>query len=569
LSDIGTLLPILVLHLVLTGLPGVAAVLLAARRGVREVPILLAAGLAGSGLVAALSFWVFYADPVAGKVFAWAALGASLALLARGIGGRWLPAGLVRPLAAPLALWALGSVFVVFLGFAHGGVDSPLASAATRFAGSLPTDNDIPRFYSEWFFLEGHRGDPPVYPAGWLSSDRPPLQIGYVLSQRPVEWGAIGLHYQVLGVVLQQLWIVGLWALLLAARVSPLTRGLTACAALLSGLAIVNGFFVWPKLLPAAFLLAAAAIVLTPLWPGLRRDPRAGALVGALLGLALLGHGASVFGVLPLAAVAAWRGLPSGRWLAAALLAGAILLVPWSDYQEYGDPPGNRTVKWMLAGAPRIDERSTTEALLDGYGDAGLVGTLENKARNLETLTGASGLDSAGRAIDAAFSGDLEKAVRTTRGILFLHLLASLGLLLLALPALAVGWRRGRRIEPEWGFALVCFAVLLLGIIALALLLFGSPPSRAVLHAGSYALPLLGYCGAVAALRAVWPRFAVGWVALAATLMLALYVPAFDPPAGSSYSTLAYVLAAAGLTGFAAVALRADSTPAAANTLAR
>ena len=46
----GQLLWILAVHLVLTGLPGVAAVLFAARRGVGSVPVLLAIALAASGV---------------------------------------------------------------------------------------------------------------------------------------------------------------------------------------------------------------------------------------------------------------------------------------------------------------------------------------------------------------------------------------------------------------------------------------------------------------------------------------------------------------------------------------
>ena len=103
--------------------------------------------------------------------------------------------------------------------------------------------------------------------------------------QHPFGWDASQLDYQVLGVVLQQLWIVGLWALLVAARVGRVTRALAMVAVLVSDLAIVNGFFVWPKLLPAAMLLAAAALVMTPLWTRAAPQPLGGgAGRGALRG---------------------------------------------------------------------------------------------------------------------------------------------------------------------------------------------------------------------------------------------------------------------------------------------
>lgn len=564
MGDSGTLLSILALHLVLTGLPGAAAALLFARRGVSHVPVLLAIGLVATGLVAVVSFWAYYADPLVGKSFAALALFGSAAAIAASLGGGRVDPALLRGLAVPAGLWALGSAFVLFLGFAHGGVETPLATAATRFSGELPSDADIPRFFAEWFYFNGHEGTPLVYPGEWLSSDRPPLQIGFVLAQRPVAWDGNGLHYQVLGVVLQQLWIVGLWALLTAARVGRVTRALAVSLALVSGLVLVNGFYVWPKLLPAAFLLAAAALVLTPLWERTRSDPRAAALLAALFALALLGHGASVFAALGLAAIAAVRGLPSLRWLGIAVAVGAVLMVPWLAYQSYGDPPGNRLQKWMLAGEIEVDERSTPEATVDAYSAEGFGGAIHNKGQNLVTIAGGGpAFETAEDAVEAAREGEFDDAVSRVRAIAFFYLLPSLGALLLA-PLLMAARRRSRGRGPaadrDWRFALVCFAFVAVSCLAWALLLFGNEPSRTVLHVSSYAMPLLAIAGAVAGLRAVAPRFALWYLGAAGALSLALYVPSLDPPpAASGYSAVILLLAAASLAGFLALALRSAS----------
>ncbi|MDQ3724837.1 MAG: hypothetical protein M3335_02920, partial [Actinomycetota bacterium] len=229
----GELLLLLAAHLVMTALPGMAATLLAARNGVRGVPVLLAIGLAATGAVAMLAFWAYYLDQTAGQTFSYLVLFGSVLLIATSLRGGGLDRGLLRQLATPLALWALGSAFLVYLGFLHGGAEKPIEMASIRFSGQLPTDNDLPHFFGEWFYANGYRGDP-VYPVDWLASDRPPLQIGYLLAQRPFAFFGEGLNYQVLGVVLQQLWIVGLWALLLAARVGRQTRALTLVAVLLS-----------------------------------------------------------------------------------------------------------------------------------------------------------------------------------------------------------------------------------------------------------------------------------------------------------------------------------------------
>jgi len=552
------LLPILAVHLVLTALPGVAAVLVAARAGLRQVPLLLAIGLAATGVLAMLAFWTYYADPRIGETFAWLVLLGSILLIGLSLYGRRPDPALLRSLATPLALWALGSAFLVFLGFLYGGTEHSLTTATTRFSGPLPSDNRIPFYFAEWFFEYGHHRAVPVFPPEWLSSDRPPLQEGYVVAQRAFGWEKPELHYQVLGVVLQQLWIVGLWALLLAARVGRLTRGLALITVLLSDLAIVNGFFVWPKLLPAAMLLAATALVATPLWPRLRHDPRAGALVGVLLALAMLGHGSSIFAVVPLAIFAAFRGLPSGRWLAVALLAGALLTVPWSAYQKWGDPPGNRLSKWMLGGAVEIDDRSTSEAIVDGYREAGFGGTIDNKLQNFFTIAGGDhAFDLAREAVEAAGDGDAELAVRQTRAVSFLYLLPSLGLLLIALPAMVLGRNRARGSPAEWSFALICLAIVAIGCLTWALLIFGSEPARTAIHVGSYLIPILALCGAAVGLRAAFPRFAIWYLAANAVLMLALYVPLIEPALPDlAFSPFAAVLAAASLAGFTLLALR-------------
>ena len=558
----GELLLLLAVHLVLTGLPGVAAALFAARSGVRQVPVLLAIGLAATGVAAMLAFWSYYAGHRAGETFTYFLLLGSILLVAFSLYGGRIDRELLRRLATPLALWALGSAFLVFLGFVHGGSDSPISLAANRFSGPLPSDNDIPNFFTEWFYLNGH-GRPPVYGADWLFSDRPPLQVGYMLSQRPLWWGVPGLHYQVLGVILQQLWIVGLWALLLAARVGRVTRALAVVTVLVSDVAIVNGFFVWPKMLPAAMILAAAALLVTPLWSELRRSLWAAALVAALFGVAMLGHGSSVFGIIPLALIAAWRGLPSWRWVGVALLAGFVLMAPWSAYQKYQDPPGNRLTKWMLAGVPEVDSRGATEAIADSYSEAGIGGAIHNKAENFVTMVGGGPMVETGdRAIDAAKAGDVALAVKEVRNILFFCLLPSLGLLLIAPVVMAVARKRGRRNPVEWRFALTCFTVLAVGAVAWGLLLFGNLPARTVLHAGSFALPVLGFCGAVAGLRATFPRFAIYYVGISAVTMLAIYAPALEPPPGSSYSLLGVLLATASLAGFGAVAVSDQTTAA-------
>jgi hypothetical protein len=536
----------------------VAVVLFAMRRGLTRVPFLVAVGLLGSGVVGLLGFWAFYASVEIGQTYAFFAVFGSAVMGGLSLWGGHLDREVLRRLAEPLALWMLGSAFLVFLGFLHGGTGEPLAMATTRFSHSLPTDAEIPNFFINWFAAHGHEGPVPVFVGEWMFSDRPPLQVGYGLYQHTFHHDLTGLDYEVFGVVLQQLWIVGLWVVLDAAGLGRRTRALTMVAVLVSGLAIVNGFFVWPKLLSAAFLLAAAGLVLTPLWSEVRRSFWGATLFAGLCGLALMGHGSGVFGVIPLLVVAAWRGLPGPRWIGVALLAGIVVMAPWSAYQKWGDPPGNRLAKWTLAADPGGDTLSTGKAVRRAYSEAGLSGTITNKWQNYETMLGVLG---APERVEKTFDAtDLGTAVAQIRELIFFFLFPSFTLLLLAPLVMLARRSRRDRAGPEWGFALRCFAALLIGAFFWGLLVFGTPIDGTALHIFSFAMPILAMAGAIAGLRAVAPRFAFGWVALYAVLSLALYVPALTPLPGTSYSALTAILAGLALAGYVRVAFGAGWT---------
>jgi hypothetical protein len=532
--------------------------LFAMRRGITRVPVLVIIGLLATGLVGFLGFWFTYAGVAIGETFSFFVFFGSLLL------GGWViwkgdfDRAILTRLAEPLALWVLGSAFLVFLGFLHGGTNLPLSMATTRFSHPLPSDPEIPKYFIDWFAVHGHSGTVPIFPGEWMFSDRPPLQVGFGLYQHPFHTDLNGLDYEVMGVVLQQLWIVGLWALLDAVGINRRLRGLTMIAVLVSGLAIVNGFFVWPKLLPAAFLLAAAALVLTPLWDEIRRSYWGAALVVALCGLAMMGHGSSVFAIIPLAIVAAWRGFPSWRWIGVAVLVGIVVMAPWSAYQKWGDPPGDRLTKWTLAGDPGGDELTTGEAIRKAYSEAGFEGTVDNKWENFKEMLGiGQGWETA----KVAFEGNLENAFRDLRILNFFYLLPSFTLLLLAPIAMLLLGRRRDRAGPEWAFALRSFAMLVIGAFLWGLIVFGTPIDITVLHIFSYALPMIAMAGAVAGLYSVLPRFAIWWVSIYAVLSLILYVPSFDPLEGTSYSPVAAVLAALAVGAYVLVALGAVRRP--------
>jgi hypothetical protein len=566
----GALLVLAVVQLTLIAAPGVAAALLALRLGVRDEAVLICSGLAGSGVAALLGFWLYFGLPGLGPAYAYLLFFGSLAGIAWLLPRLSAQRELLLRLATPLGLWALGCLFIVFLGFFAGGADHALETGAQRFATEpslFASDNFIPLFFSEWIFAGSH-GAAPVFAPDWLLSDRPPLQIGYVLTQRAFGWDTAMLHYQLIGIAVQQLWIPAAWALLTAARASRRTRALAMVAALVSDVVVVNSFYVWPKLLGAAFVIAALALLVAPGRSPLRARPWTVLLLAALAALAYLSHGSSSFGLIPLAAVALWRGIPNWRWLGAGLAVLLVLVVPWTAYQKYGDPPGDRLIKWSLAGVAEVDDRGVAETMVDSYREAGFDGTVENKAGNFWLMFGGSpaGLllppgfpygDAWQESRDAGSAlvhGDVDAAVSKVRELKHWHLLWAFGLLLLALPAIAVGrLRRGWRGSDEWWLARVCLVFFAVGVVAWCLLMFGNLIGRAVPTSTSLALPLIGLVGLVVGLRATIPRLAPWLVGANVLFVLVVYTPYLQLPAGRSYSTFAAIVFLASLAGFVAL----------------
>jgi hypothetical protein len=550
-------------HAILIGLPGIAAVLLAMRRGLKSVPLLIGVGLLASGAVSYAAFWAYFGNESLGATWDFLTFGASVLA----IGFCWragdLDRRLLGRLRTPFLLWLLGSGFVVFFGFLHGAAHEAVSMSALRFSGQLPTDNDIPRYFAEWFSIHGHQ-PVPEYPGEWLFSDRPPLQVGYVLAQRSFMNTSSGLNYQLICVIEQCLWIPAMWAVLVAVPLRRVTRAVVMLAAMISDIAIVHGFFVWPKLIAAAFLLAALAVILSPEWQRDRRDYRVAALIGALLALSMLSHGSSIFGVIPLIIFAAFRGIPSWRWLAAALAGLLLFYVPWTAYQHWEDPPGNRLLKWQLGGKTEVNAEGTLEAIENGYSEVGFSGAVDLKEENFEEMAGwprtRNEYDAATAALDEGKPGIAMEKVRWDR---FFSLFPFLGILLLGPIAMIVAWLVKKRRDPEgwrergeWRFALLCFAFFAIACVSWGLLLFGTPDSRTTIHVGSLAVPLLGLVGCIVGMRSVYPRAGIALALVNVVFVLFLYAPSLTPPEGTSYSFLNGLLAALSLVGIGYVILR-------------
>ena len=197
-------------------------------------------------------------------------------------------------------------------------------------------------------------------------------------------------------------------------------------AASLNGFFVLHTLYTWPKLSSAAFVCAAYGVwILRGSVPGAR-----GRMIGGLLAaLACLCHeGRRVPSLLPLLAVDRMA-LPEGefaQWLLAGIVFAATV-APWTAYQHLYAPPGNRLLKWHLAGDYGRDDKPVGKAISDAYRDQSMGGILATKAANLGFQGDG---DWAGAASASAGGADARRSDE------YFHLLRAFGWWNLAFPLL-------------------------------------------------------------------------------------------------------------------------------------
>ncbi|HTU00443.1 MAG TPA: hypothetical protein VMG58_01455, partial [Candidatus Sulfotelmatobacter sp.] len=433
------------------------------------MPLVAAAAAAALGYGA---FWAYFAGATIGKVFSAGIFVVACADLLR---ERKTGAGLDSDaLAAPKLLVLVGFFYVALLNFFPSSLDY-YSHAAGRWL-ALPNDNTIPHKVAADLF----QGLTLHWPkTGWLSSDRPPLQSGWMLLSWPFT-AALGLDDQTAGgtaaLWLQLLWVFAAYGLL---RALGLGRE-RACAwiAVLSlcGFFIVNSVYTWPKLSAGALGCGAYG-----LWVAPKREAAGHvgiALGGALAGLAWLSHAGVAFSFIALVPWLAWR--LRGKWGAwgAALLLFLAFALPWTAYQKYYDPPGNRLIKWHLAGQIDIDPRGTWQTLREGYSSSSWEQLICVRVGNLE-LQGSG--DWAGW---HDFSAAHAQNRRTLEFFFLLHTVTWWLLGIVALPIALVRWRG--RVEWRAHLSLALWSLATLVVWCLMLFL----PRSALVHQGTYKLPL-------------------------------------------------------------------------------
>ncbi|MFL6450855.1 MAG: hypothetical protein ACJ746_24720 [Bryobacteraceae bacterium] len=376
-------------------LPGFAVATLVWRPKQTDSPVQLVVTISASAALGFLAFWAFFFSKAFGRALCFAVYAASVFLLIRASRRGNTVLLLFRNVRTPLLYTAATGLLYTSLFFLPSksvGSD-PEYPGARFFAEGRPSDNLIPLFLADRLY--DRRPIRPFCCGDWLSSDRPPLQSGVFLLQRPLRVaGGNWLHYQLLATGLQCLWVCGVWCLLLSLGTSSARTGQLLLFLSTSGFLFYNSVYTWPKLFASALFLFAVSILITSI-----RDQRRTTMLEACagscsVGLALLAHPGTIFS-LPAFGVLAIRHRRyfSLRQLALPALLMLCLLLPWSAYQRWVDPPGNRLLKMHLGGEMDPTPRSTWQVVQDAYRHHTAGEILRFKLSNLALLAGRSPWD--------------------------------------------------------------------------------------------------------------------------------------------------------------------------------
>lgn len=405
-------------QIVLFLLPGFAvACLVIARRDRALSPVYLVMIVICVGSVLGyISFWAFFFSKGIGRFLSFAVyLTAIGALLIPSITPRQAIKTTARLIRQPILLTVLAGLCYTSFYFAFEDPFLPgIGYPSDRFfAQILAADNVIPEIFADRIWDRK-----PLIPFccnDWLSSDRPPLQAGIVLLERPLREMSDGeLSYQLLSSGLQCFWICGVWCLLVViGSNAPRIRQVLGFL-IFSGFLFYNSVYAWPKLLSATYILFLLCI-LFEINISRRRPTRFEAVLAAIcLGLALMAHPGATFSLAVfLVLLVRIRKFITLRQAALVLALVVAFYLPWSLYQKYVDPPGNRLLKMHLGGVMQVDSRTTWQAISDTYRATKGRDLVYYKWLNIAFLAGKDPFDSYGLTHVKAFQIDHEATERS------------------------------------------------------------------------------------------------------------------------------------------------------------
>jgi hypothetical protein len=435
----------------------------------------------GSCFLGYAAFWIYFAHATAGRVFSFLVTATALAALVHMVKRHAFKKHFSSVVGRTYRfLFFAGLIYIGLLNIVPSE-RSQIHLAQSRMNAGLPADNSLPLKFAEKIYdrLDFHLLD-----GDWHSSDRPPLQAGITLLFYPILYPAYteGDYYETLAVILQLLWIPAIIFLLRGLNLSPSFSGPLLIYFLFSGFFFINGVYVWPKLLAAALGIFSLGFMIEWLDRG-KKIPLA--LAGVAFALALLAHGGVIFS-LPLLICIFFPGIK--KWGRSTTLKtipvlslGFGLLAVWSGYQHFYDPPGDRLLKWHLAGKIIVDSVPFMRSLVGAYRNLSVETFFTNKWLNFWELV---------RTPPIHFLSPLY-----WRHLDFYSTFWSLGLL-------NFGWAVLFS-KLEWLKRLAIASLLSLVFWCLVMFI----PGSVVLHQGSYATPIVLFLVLTLFLRKAAPVF--------------------------------------------------------------
>jgi hypothetical protein len=402
--------------------------------------------------------------------------------------------GLRRGIRPPREFMALGIVVMVVAFFAVSlatlseSFESVFAFGQHILGGTLPSDAYIPADFARFTInnLPTHQ-----FHGDWNGSDRPPLQAGLVilfgvLARGPFAELGTSFDGYAGSFAAQTLAVVAAYALSRsvgfgthASRIGVLFAGATLTW-------VVNSVFTWPKLLAAGLALSAMTLLVEALRGRLAAGP---ALAGAIVAstLAFLSHGSSAFAIIAVACVAipvvkraAFRDV--ARDVSIGIGAAVVLYAPWAAYQRVIDPPGDRLLKWHLAGVIPPNSHTFTHDLMAAYSELGWAGALRNRLDGLRNVFWDNPLK--GIATNGGLSERAAAEFFSTYAALSLGFFTLLTFLAMALWSSARHRRRWRDMEESTRLTMGLLAAGVAGTLAWILVIF--EPSGLLVHQGSH-----------------------------------------------------------------------------------
>jgi len=357
----------------------------------------------------------------------------------------------------------------------------PNGDPALRWRG-LTIDAWLPMLFGD--MLAHGRLDVPMI-GDWLSSDRPPLQVGLYLMFYTLLPDTHALVYQGISSWAQALIVVPV-ASLLARFMDKRPQAVALLVLTISALMLFNTLFVWPKLLAGAFSL----IYYMALFPA-EGEPRRWRQAGIAAAMALLAHGGALFFIVGVAIVHLyWYRRHS---IAMLLRTGAVAVVfylPWIAYQRFVDPPGDRLIKWHFAGKIPVSSESAMQAIVSAYAPLTPHLWLSARLQNLDVIVkGAISVPyDAWRVLIRQDPLFLSHFIDDD----FVYLFHSMWFVspLLLIPCMAVlSWRNRHRADPRFKQLLQSVLSVIVTTLVWVVLVFEG--GATTIHIGAYASVLL------------------------------------------------------------------------------